>query len=173
MLYFAGILPVVIWRDRLWCLLATETYDGSLASFGGGPEHYESPVDTAVRESWEESGGAILRKNLRQAINSTRLAFWSPNNESVQFVVPVKDPMLVERIQSALDLCAKCSISNMRGCCEKRQCEWILLSDIWQSPCLRARLRRPFRKFMESLGSFSQVDHDIRVALASSTSRGI
>lgn len=165
--YFAGVLPVALWNRRVWCLLATEL-DDTLSSFGGGPENGESTLEAAIREAWEESGGAMLRSDLERAIEASGLALRAPGSGAVQYVIRVKDSRLRERIQSTLDLCSSCKLAEIRGCCEKKHCEWVRLSDILYSPELRQRLRRPFRATMDQLGDPKEVESEIKAAILAS-----
>jgi len=68
----AGILPVALFRGRLYFLFGKENRHADTpgwADFGGGNEKGESPLDTAVREGSEELTGFLgTRAEIRRRI---------------------------------------------------------------------------------------------------------
>ena len=62
----AGILPVTVYKDKIYFLYGRESveasskYDkGKWSDFGGGREKGESAKQTAIREGFEETSGIL------------------------------------------------------------------------------------------------------------------
>ena len=65
----AGILPVTVYKNKIYFLYGRESveasskYDkGKWSDFGGGREKDESAQKTAIREGWEETAGILGNK---------------------------------------------------------------------------------------------------------------
>ena len=65
----AGILPVTVYRNKVYLLYGRENIKnkknrdrGKWSDFGGATEKGESPFQTAVREGWEETSGILGSK---------------------------------------------------------------------------------------------------------------
>ena len=64
----AGILPVTVYRNKVYFLFSREYIDskddgGMWSDFGGSKEKNETFYDTAVREGYEESSGFLGNKS--------------------------------------------------------------------------------------------------------------
>jgi len=166
--YYSGTLPAMIWRNEVWCLLAAEL-DGKLSAFGGGPEAGETRIQTAARETFEESGGILKEADVTRAIESCSLAL-NNGEGAVQYVVRVKHANLAHRIQKALGKCISRWARNgdplPESHCEKTFCVWVPLISIWHDKSLRQKLRGAFRSNMDALGEtiYQDVDQALRAA---------
>ena len=63
-----GILPYTIYRNRIYFLFSRECKEsmndpGKWSDFGGGKEKKETPLETAIREGFEESEGFLGDKD--------------------------------------------------------------------------------------------------------------
>jgi 8-oxo-dGTP pyrophosphatase MutT (NUDIX family) len=69
----AGVLPYYVSpTGHVWVLLGREHYSQEWCDFGGSKEPRETPIDTAMREGWEESRAVIggpteIRNGLKNA----------------------------------------------------------------------------------------------------------
>jgi 8-oxo-dGTP pyrophosphatase MutT (NUDIX family) len=58
----AGIIPVSIYNNQIYYLLGKEASEGKWSDFGGSKENDETPLQTAIREGYEELGGILGSK---------------------------------------------------------------------------------------------------------------
>ena len=71
----AGILPVAIHNGTIYLLFSREASHmksaGQWSDFGGSRENAETPLQTAVREGWEESAGFLgTKREIRHLIRT-------------------------------------------------------------------------------------------------------
>lgn len=72
----AGILPVTIYRNKVYFLFSREYIEskddgGMWSDFGGSKENNESYYDTAIREGYEESSGFLgSKKDLKNLVKN-------------------------------------------------------------------------------------------------------
>jgi hypothetical protein len=67
----AGILPVTMYKGKLYFLFGKEVKDNKWGDFGGGTEHKESKFQTAIREGYEELDGFLgSQHQLKALVNS-------------------------------------------------------------------------------------------------------
>ena len=53
----AGILPVSLYKNKLYFLFGQEEQEHKWSDFGGGCNTDETPLQTALREGYEELNG--------------------------------------------------------------------------------------------------------------------
>ena len=71
----AGILPVTVYKGKLYFLFGKEVEDNKWGDFGGGTEHKESKFKTAIREGYEELDGFLgSQHHVRELVNSNYVA---------------------------------------------------------------------------------------------------
>ena len=67
----AGILPVAIYKKKVYFLFGKEVEDGKWGDFGGGTEPNESKFKTAIREGYEELDGFLgSQHHVKELVNS-------------------------------------------------------------------------------------------------------
>jgi hypothetical protein len=86
MRYSAGILPYAFIRGRMYVLIGKDVRDNTWSDFGGKSEDVDgcNPVETAIREFYEETCGVVmdlksLRNRMSVATNYTMLVSQTQN----------------------------------------------------------------------------------------------
>jgi 8-oxo-dGTP pyrophosphatase MutT (NUDIX family) len=114
---YGGILPYTVINGTLHFLLAKETCpphgDGTWCGFGGGRDDNESPLETAVREGWEESMGLLgraeeLRPQLRHFVHHEE------GYTYFLYVDPARAPALAQSFDRVVEYLRFCA--GTRGC---------------------------------------------------------
>lgn len=121
---FSGFLPISFWQGTWWMLLGLE--EGGWGAFGGGPEPSDGgcPRQTAEREAFEESHGALPLMALRQASCAPPL-FSNARAHVYAIIVPCWLGDVLNDIYETQTAQAPCN-----GCFEKRAARWAPLSAV-------------------------------------------
>lgn len=64
MILGSGLIPISKFHNKLYFLLGKDLAYQKWSDFGGKSEKYELPIDTAVREGYEETNGFLGSKEL-------------------------------------------------------------------------------------------------------------
>ena len=162
---YGGIVPYTVLAGQLHFLLARETCpphgDGTWCGFGGGRDDDETPLETAVREGWEESMGLLgrpedLRRRLRHFVHHEQ------GYTYFLYVEPDRAPELArtfDRVVEYLRFCSdrkgQCGApapGGREGCYEKTAAAWAAVP-IDQK---RYPLRPEFARMMQQLPPLQQ-----------------
>ena len=88
----AGIIPISKFNNRIYFLLGRDVAYQKWSDFGGKSEKYETAIDTAVREGYEETSGflgsqEIIKDNI---IKNDFPIFKTNNNRHSCYLVKIK-----------------------------------------------------------------------------------
>jgi 8-oxo-dGTP pyrophosphatase MutT (NUDIX family) len=153
----AGVLPVALHKNKLYCLFGKENkFEKSapgFSDFGGGQNFDETFLETAIREACEETTGFLgSEKDIRTILMKTDQYHIDLNEKYRMFILPIKyEPMLEEYynnnqkfIQSHLD---ETIIKNSK-IFEKSEIRWVCIDDVLK---MRSQFRFFFRDFLNVL----------------------
>jgi 8-oxo-dGTP pyrophosphatase MutT (NUDIX family) len=156
----AGILPVTVYRNKIYLLYGRENVDdknnkdrGKWSDFGGSTEKGESAFQTAVREGWEETAGILGSKTkIKNLIKYNLLdkISWDKDGKGIYTIFLVLIPY-DSSLPKKLDKVYKNALKNEpekvfahNGLFEKDKAEWIPLEK------LKSRVKT-FRKWYQPL----------------------
>ena len=120
---YSGIIPIS--GDRKYILLASESDTRLFSDFGGGPEQNEKPIETAIREAWEESCAVLTRNMFDQYLHCMTLV----GDSSIHYVIEVP-PCLSYKMNEAYKLMRECEVPQELPCTEKYEAKWFALNNL-------------------------------------------
>ena len=129
-----GILPVAYKNNKLYFLFSRETIDGTddpgkWSDFGGGKEKNETPLQTAIREGWEESAGFLgEKKDIKNLIKHNKIARLNFNGYATYIVEIQYDNKLPNEFQKYYKKIKKTHpelIHQHNGLFEKDKLTWM------------------------------------------------
>ena len=129
-----GILPVSYKNKKLFFLFSRETIDGNddpgkWSDFGGGKEKKETPLQTAIREGWEESAGFLgEKKDIKNLIKNHKIEHIGYNGYTTYIVEIPFDKNLPKEFQKHYKKVKKTHphlISQPNGLFEKDKLMWL------------------------------------------------
>ena len=86
----AGVLPVTIHNGKLHFLVGQEEQDNKWSDFGGSSDNYETPLQTALREGYEELNGYYGTMNeFKQLVKNNTLLKLKNTEGYTTFIVKV------------------------------------------------------------------------------------
>jgi hypothetical protein len=81
-IFGAGIIPFSKLNNRLLFLFGNDIAYNKWSDFGGKSEKYESYLDTAVREGYEETNGFLgSKQHIKMAIENQRYPIFKTNDD--------------------------------------------------------------------------------------------
>ena len=173
----AGVLPVALHKNKLYCLFGKENkFEKSapgFSDFGGGPELDEPFLETAIREAREETTGFLgSEKDIRQILMKTGQYHIDLNDKYRMFILPIKyEPMLEvyynnnqKFIQSHLDE----NVIKQSKIFEKSEIRWVCIDDVLK---MRNQFRFFFRDFLDVLISKKSDIYRITKSVVSTKTR--
>jgi hypothetical protein len=153
----AGILPTSIYKNKLYFLFGKENqYEDSapgFSDFGGGTDHSETYLQTAIREGGEELTGFLgsdtdLEKMLKK--NGTYNIDYKQNTHKTyrMHIFPMKyDPLLpfyYNNYQHFLQKRLDPEIIQTSKIFEKAEIKWICIDDI-------IKMKKEFRSYFQNI----------------------
>ena len=149
----AGILPVAYYRKTLFFLLGQERYLKSWSDFGGGSHKGEIPIDTAVREGYEEVNGLLgSQDELKEKVDDNMiLSLCYDKYTSYLFRTKYnKDlPTMFENTNQFAEVYLQDKImQNHNGLFEKSQIKWYSLDELQSSLDL---MRNHYKEIVKSI----------------------
>lgn len=153
----AGVLPVALHKNKLYCLFGKENkFEDSapgFSDFGGGEDYDETFLETAVREAREETTGFLgSEKDIRKILMKTGQYHIVLPNKHHMFILPMNYEPLLELyynnnqkfIQSHLDE----NVIKKSKIFEKSEIRWICIDDVLK---MRSQFRFFFRDALDIL----------------------
>jgi len=115
----AGILPVSFHKNTLYFLFGEEENERKWSDFGGGKNNNETPLQTAIREGYEETNGILGTMSDIKDILKHNTLLKIGIEQYTSFIVKVGYD---ERLPYYL--------INKNGFFEKRQMKWMTINDM-------------------------------------------
>lgn len=153
----AGVLPVALHKNKLYCLFGKENkFEDSapgFSDFGGGEDYDETFLETAVREAREETTGFLgSEKDIRKILMKAGQYHIDLTEKYRMFILPINyDPMLEvyynnnqKFIQSRLND----NIIKKSKIFEKSEIRWVCIDDVLK---MRSQFRFFFRDVIDVL----------------------
>ena len=159
----AGILPVAIYKDKFYFLFSREVYHRNnddndntnrWSDFGGKKENYETDMQTAIREGFEESGGFLGNENkLKYLIQKNNVATINIYSYTTFIVMIDYDEKLPNRFENDFNRVKKLYPNKIckNGLYEKDKLKWIEFSELkLYNNYFRKHYRRVINKIIKT-----------------------
>ena len=145
----AGILPVTIYRGKLYFLFGKEEEDKKWGDFGGGTKRGETRFQTAIREGYEELDGLFGSKHqLTQLVNNNYITEIEHDGYAVFIFKIEHDEKLPIYFKNHHDFIKKhlpeTVLHKTNGLFEKPELKWWSLEEM-------KRGKHKFRKFYKDV----------------------
>jgi len=122
----AYILPIARHSGEVYVLLGKERDSQDYSGFGGTREKGETPVDTVIREGWEETLGFLPKRFLKSVLPRASVDF-VPSCQHYYFTINIDkdsmDPQLYESVYNFMMYCGKDRMAHF--CSEKTNIAWV------------------------------------------------
>lgn len=87
----AGVIPFCFKNNVLWFCFGVDKRTGELTDFGGGTKKWETPLEGAARELFEESSGLFNEYSNRPELNPLNSTICISRNEMTLIFMPVSN----------------------------------------------------------------------------------
>lgn len=153
MSYAAGILPYTYFNGNVYLLLGKDVRDNYWSDFGGKSEIQdgEKPMNTAIREFYEETCGIIMDpKSLKIKMNNVQsVTFSNTQNNKVYYMYAIEIPYnsVYRGVFRRMIMYLK-HIKMFQRTIEKTDIKWVNATDVY-SNCINTRpvFRNTFMKW--------------------------
>lgn len=129
----AGILPVSFHKNTLYFLFGEEENERKWSDFGGGKNNNETPLQTAIREGYEETNGILGTMSDIKDILKHNTLLKIGIEEYTSFIVKVgydeRLPYYFNNQQKFIKSHFP-NLINKNGFFEKRQMKWMTINDM-------------------------------------------
>lgn len=133
----AGFLPVSLHNNTLYFLFGEEENERKWNDFGGGKNDNETPLQTAIREGYEETNGILgTMSDIKELIKHNTLIRVSIENHTTKyttFIVRIGYDELLPYYFNNQQKFIKSHFPKLidkNGFFEKRQMKWMTINDI-------------------------------------------
>jgi 8-oxo-dGTP pyrophosphatase MutT (NUDIX family) len=147
----AGILPVTIHNNQIYYLLGKEVSVNKYSDFGGSKEDDETPLQTAVREGYEELSGILGSKYNIEKLIKTNLIYKLTHKHFTSYIVLIDyDNNLPFYFNNQFKFIKKHfpHLIDKNGMFEKSEINWFTLDDIKNN---RNKIRGFFQEIIDEL----------------------
>ena len=141
-----GILPVTVYRNKIFLLYGRENIDdkknkerGKWSDFGGGREKNETSKQTAIREGWEETSGILgTQADIKYNVENNLLGKISYSGDgkgtySTYLIMTPYDPTLPKKLETVYKRALKKEpekVFQHNGLYEKDTARWFALDEL-------------------------------------------
>jgi len=146
----AGILPVSLYKNKLYFLFGQEEQEHKWSDFGGGCNTDETPLQTALREGYEELNGYYGTMNeFKQLVKNNTLLRVNVNGYTTIIVkVPYDDnfPSYFNNQHKFMKTHFP-HLIDKNGFFEKRQIKWMTIAEMKES---KIQFRSHYKAIVEN-----------------------